>query len=57
MFLSNFIPVTRMPIEISILKYYMEDQELLNELIAQNQWWKTGKLNIQENITERTLSN
>jgi len=46
-----------MPIEISILKYYMEDQELLNELIAQNQWWKTGKLNIQENITERTLSN
>lgn len=33
----------------------MDDRELLNELIAQNPWWKTGVVKLPKNTIKRTL--
>src|SRR3989338_10413042 len=33
----------------------MNDEELLNELISQNPWWKAGKIELPKYIIERNL--
>ncbi|MEW6528827.1 MAG: ATP-binding protein [Candidatus Micrarchaeota archaeon] len=33
----------------------MKDEELLNELIAQNSWWEDGKIELPNDVIERTI--
>ncbi len=33
----------------------MEDAELLNEMIAQNPWWREGKIKLKENLIQRNI--
>ena len=55
MILIKSIPSTGMFKNPFILYLIMNDEELLNELIAQNTWWATGKNELPAHVIERNI--